>query len=95
MSKTQVGRLIKPDGTEETIRPAKGGKFSLEELQKAVGGYIEIVFPKPGNGRGTFYINEEGKLQSPPLPVNPKATGMIRLFPGDAIVGNMLVVTRE
>ena len=37
--------LYKTDGTIETIQPKNGETFSLAELQKYVGGYIEYVHP--------------------------------------------------
>lgn len=33
----KVGTLIRADGTVETFVPSKGGRFSLEEVQKLVG----------------------------------------------------------
>lgn len=35
--------IIYPDGREEKVSPANGNDFSLEEVQKIVGGYIEVV----------------------------------------------------
>lgn len=35
--------LIKTDGTVTEVHPANGTNFSLEELQKFVGGHIELV----------------------------------------------------
>lgn len=95
--KSQVGRLIKPDGTEETIRPEKGGKFSLEELQKAVGGYIELVHFAPGHRLGHYsaYANEDGLGLG--LLYNRKASEMYQRGYSEqvGIVGNLLIVTRE
>lgn len=98
MPKTsQVGRLIKPDGTEETIRPAKGGKFTLEELQHAVGGYIELVHfaPRHGLGHYTAYANEDGLGLG--LPYNRVASRLYQRGYEEqvGIVGNLLIVTRE
>mgnify|MGYP001576913111 CR=1 FL=1 len=83
-----VRRLIKPDGSVEPY-PPKGKTYTLEELQKAVGGYIEILHP-PDRAL-LMVINEEGKLQG--LPPNEAATRLMgdRLLPGDYIVGNALV----
>ena len=67
-----MGRLIHPDGIEETVRPAKK-RFSLEELQSFVGGYIELV--KTRKPVRNMYINENGLLDD--LPVNPTATILI------------------
>jgi hypothetical protein len=38
-----MGYHIKADGTVTKVTPATGKKFTLEEMQKFVGGYIEIV----------------------------------------------------
>ena len=78
-----VHKLLKPDGSVEDYPPA-GKTYTLEELQKAVGGYIEIVHP--GDGRYLMVVNEEGKLHG--LPPNPRATA---LYERDHIVGNALV----
>ena len=92
MKQPQVGRVIHPDGTESTVHPADGKEFTLKELQNAVEGLIEIVFLKPGHGHATAYVNEEGKLIG--LLPNHKATKLIRLFPGDYVAGNILIVSR-
>lgn len=36
--------LIRTTGEVERITPANGVKFTLDELQKCVGGYIEFVY---------------------------------------------------
>src|ERR1700679_201066 len=89
----QTGELIKADGSRETVTP-KGKKFTLAELQECVGGYIEIVALKPGNGHATMYINEEGKLIG--LSANPGATKLTVVGDyGDTIVGNALIVRNQ
>lgn len=76
-------KLIKPDGTVEDYPPA-GKQYTLAELQKAVGGYIQIVRLIP---TGVMVINEDGKLQG--LPFNSRAT---KLYGNnDPIVGPALV----
>jgi hypothetical protein len=91
--KSQYGTVIKPDSSHEVIRPGNGQKFTLEELQKAVGGFIELIHLPPGHklGHHTAYVNEEGKLI--PLAPNPKATEMYGR--GDVIRGNLLIVRTE
>ena len=83
-----VRRLIKPDGAVEPY-PPQGKTYTLEEMQKAVGGYIEILHPP--DPRLLMVINEEGKLKG--LPLNEAATRLMgeNLLPGDYIVGNALV----
>jgi hypothetical protein len=73
--------LLRVDGTIEQM----GWNPSLEELQKAVGGYIESVTTANG---GRFYCNEEGKLMG--LPHNPAANSMIDF--DDYIVGDVVVM---
>lgn len=46
------------------------GGFSLDTLQKSVGGYVQAV--ESASGETTFWCNEEGKLEG--LPVNKAAT---------------------
>lgn len=39
----QIETIYNADGTTQVVRPAKGGRLSLAELQSAVGGHIERV----------------------------------------------------
>lgn len=77
-----MARIIKTDGEEKTVEPMNGSDFGLSEMQKIVGGYIEIVHLENGE---LMVVNEEGMLKN--LPVNIKAT-CIAYQP---IVGNVLV----
>jgi len=87
MDATQyVHKVIKPDGTLVDY-PPKGKQYTLEELQSAVGGYIQIVHPV-GDSRYLIVLNEEGKLKD--LPLNKTATRLYRQ-PPDYIVGPALV----
>jgi hypothetical protein len=90
--KTQVGTIFKPDGQSVTVRPHGGKKFSLAELQSFVEGHIELVRMKRGNGRGTMYVNEEGKLNG--MPQNEAATEITDIE-GDIIVGPAIIVRIE
>jgi len=73
--------LLKTDGTIEQM----GWNPSLEEMQKAVGGYIQIV--RTGNV-GYMYCNEEGKILG--LPYNKPATQMLDF--DDYVVGDVVVM---
>ena len=84
--------LYKSDFSVEEIKPAKGRYFKLEEMQKYVGGLIEII---PLDGAGLegklLVVNEEGKLIN--LPFNFLATvewvkyyGDTDFVSGDAII---------
>lgn len=91
--KQQIGLKIDPDGTCTTVQCAKL-QFSLEELQKAVGGYVEM-YPL---GHHSLYLNEEGKLMG--LEPNPIATRLMRQqYPGsifyvtgEQVVGSVIIV---
>ena len=38
-----MAKIIKTDGTIVEVTPQNGADFQLEELQKIVGGYIEVL----------------------------------------------------
>jgi hypothetical protein len=80
--KTKIGKLIKANGELTEVSPANGKKFGLDELQKFVGGYIEIL----SLGALVMVVNEEGKLNG--LPVNLNATD---IWGKDVIVGDVLI----
>lgn len=82
-----IQKLLHPDGRVEEYPPT-GETYTLEEMQSAVGGYIEIVRLKHGI---LMVVNEEGKLQQ--LPHNEIATGIWQSagLPRDWIAGPALV----
>ena len=83
--------IIRVNGAREEFLPADGRHYTLEELQKAIGGgYIEIVHTKDGR---LMVMDEEGKLKG--FPVNPVATGLYRYGSQDPIVGDVLVCDEE
>ncbi len=49
------------NGAMVAVRPLNGVKFTLDEWQKAVNGYVETMIPAV-NGRHIF-VNEEGRLK--------------------------------
>ena len=69
-----MARLIKTDGTSTFVKPNKGERFTLEELQALVGGLIEIVPHIPQAPRRPYDMlcNEEGLIHG--LPFNHKAS---------------------
>ena len=83
-----MATIIKTDGTKVEVQPKdKHGYFSLEELQDAVGGYIELAYLKGGK---TMVINEEGKILG--LKINVEATKLYsEVDSNDYIVGDVLV----
>ena len=84
-----MATLLRISGESESLSPANGINWSLEELQKLVGGYIEIV--RTFDGR-FMVINEMGKVVRPMLPLNILATKMYLHGRRDPIVGDAVVV---
>lgn len=76
--------LMATGGTKE-VTPKNGKKFTLEELQKHVGGYIELMSFSNGH---TLVMDEEGRLKG--LPLNREATKIARRLGYDYIVGDVL-----
>ncbi len=86
-----MAKLYKTDGTIEEVKP-KNKKWSLEELQAQVDGYIEMVPLTKGT---RMIVNEEGRLRN--LPYNDRATRLwrsIHLAPviDQRLFGNVLVL---
>lgn len=68
-----MAEIIKMTGEITSVVPeSKNGKFTLSELQGAVGGYIELVHLADGR---LMVVNEEGKLMD--LSLNMKATTLV------------------
>lgn len=86
----KTGMIIYTSGDKKIIRPENGSTFSLEELQKIVGGWIETVRAKDGR---VIVLNEEGKLNG--LLPNVEATELYCDPADDIIVGNVLVCDED
>lgn len=86
-----MATLIRLTGQVETVLPADGKAFSLEELQNYVCGYVELVrCLSPKDNEAEFLlVNEDGRPLR--LPENAKASEMT----GCVIVGNVLHLTKE
>jgi Domain of unknown function (DUF3846) len=65
---------INPDGSEVVTRIESAKEPSLPVLQKAVGGYIELVAVRYEDRIREAYVDEEGYLNH--RTPNPKATEM-------------------
>ena len=93
INKNDTPKIYKTDGSVTDVQQAKGKYFSLEELQKIVGGYIEIIYL--GQTGLVMVMNEEGKLDG--LPINELASeiaqGYIQRY--DKIVGDVLVCSQK
>lgn len=75
-----MAKLMKADGTVEAVTPANGKKFTLEELQGFVGGYIELL---PLRGRRVL-CNEDGLVRG----LRPNYLASIAC--GMTLVGNVV-----
>lgn len=85
-----IPKLIKSTGEVLKISPKNGKDFKLAELQKYVGGPIEMVYSMTGKA---MIVNEQGRVTN--LPYNEKATSMYLgqsyLF-GDVVVCDLKMV---
>jgi hypothetical protein len=84
-SKKQTGKVFYPDGDTKIIHPLDKKEFQLSELQKIVGGCIELIRV----GREYLYVNEDGIRLN--LVHNKKASAI--LGPLYSIVGMAVLVT--
>lgn len=86
--------LIKAIGGEKEISPKNGKMFDLEEAQKLVNGYIQII---PLDHERVMIMDEEGKLKH--NIVNATATRIAEqhnaIFPGDYIVGDVIICKND
>jgi hypothetical protein len=85
--------LIPAFGESRPVKPANGETFTLEELQRFVGGYIQHLWI-PGNAdKLVIFVNEDGKREQ--LPINHTATAIMIsvLLPDDVIVGDAIICT--
>jgi len=82
-----MATIIKVDGTKEPLKD-----LSLASLQKAVGGYIEIVATNTGQ---LLVLDEEGKMKD--KPVNKEGTRLTRgiLANDDFIVGDVVLAKKS
>lgn len=77
---------IQPNGTQIEAKPKNGKYFSLEEMQGAVGGYVE---PHSLPRNRVMMVDEDGKSKG--LTPNLQASALL----GTAIVGTVLVMPRK
>lgn len=90
--KTAQAFHVLTNNTHKQVKPEKGRAFKLAELQRFVGGYIEIVEIDKDN---IMVINEEGKLKG--LPFNMVATLMLRnnpIYAKEVVVGDVLICAK-
>ncbi len=86
-----MATLIKISGKKETIEPKNRNIFSLEELQKAVNGYIQIISINEGEYAGKLMVvDEEGLLKT-----NPQLNEVASEISGQGIVGQIIIVDKN
>lgn len=79
----------KANGRVTPVTPKNGTDFSLEELQKFVGGFIEVVRL---NDDQIMVVNEEGAIKD--MEYNPAASAIMIInpeTPSEPIFGDVLV----
>lgn len=82
-----MAQLIRSNGAIENLIPKNKTKFTLEELQEAVNGYIEPI--RLPQDKCCALVNEEGLLYH--LPFNETASRLL----GMKLVGNVLILKDE
>jgi len=85
-----MAKLYRVNGTVETVEPVNKTDFSLEELQKIVGGYIEVV---PVFGNKLIVVDEEGRMKN--YKHNKKASQLVLGQVIGDIVGDMLLCNQD
>ena len=86
-----MATIIKSNDSTENIEPANGKVFTLEELQKAIGGYIKIISINSGEYNGKFMIVDEEGLLNPNPQLNIEASKIV----GYRIVGNVVIIDKD
>jgi hypothetical protein len=85
-----MAKLFKVDGTIEDVKPANGTDFTLEELQKMVGGLIQVV---PVFRTKLIVVDEEGRMKK--YKHNVIASMLVDGQINGDIVGDMLLFDRK
>lgn len=86
--------ILHSDGSKTAVHPHENGKFSLEQLQKYVGGYIEVINLTEDR---VLIVNEDGKFAGHPF--NEQATQLAHqcnaIFVRDFIVGDAVLIENK
>lgn len=75
MSRARWFRLTAAGSVDEVF--PLGARPTLESMQAIVGGYIELVPLPQGWGSFELWVNEEGRICDPPLPLNALASHFV------------------
>ena len=84
-----MAKLFKVDGTIQDVKPANGKSFTLEELQKMVGGLIQVV---PVFRTKLIVVDEEGRMKN--YKHNVIASMLVDGQINGDIVGDMVLCSR-
>jgi len=84
-----MATLLKTTGEKIYLKPRRH-KFSLEELQKAVGGEVDYLSAGP-----THFMCVDAHAKVKGLPANKNATDIIRQFGGPTIVGDAVFLEKR
>ena len=87
-----MAEIIKTDGTHTATTPANGEYFTLEEMQRAVGGLVQIV---ELDDKQSMILNEEGKLLDQPYNEEADEIFHQHFVTLDYIVGDVLLCENE
>ena len=94
-----MATLIRPNGTTEEVAPANGKKFTVEEVQRLVGGDVQLLEVTPGihgaikvMARDKMFVVREGKQYG--LPFNRVATSIYVHSARDRVVGFALITRK-
>ncbi len=86
--------LIKADGSKSEVNPKDGKRFTLEELQELVSGYVEVVHIGESQ---ILVVNEMGKIYN--FETNDQATKFAHAHGAigfnDFIVGDAVLMDSE
>ena len=82
-----MARTISPEGTVVQVKPAKGTVFTLSEMQKLVGGYIEFTHSHTGE---CMVVDEDGHIR-PGLTGKVNHVATLMHLRGTPLVGTVLV----
>ena len=87
-----MAEIIKTDGTRTATTPANRAYFTLEEMQRAVGGLVQIV---ELDDKQSMILNEEGKLLDQPYNEEADEIFHQHFVTLDYIVGDVLLCENE
>ena len=82
---------ISVDGKYELVEPTGDKLFTLTELQKIMGGYIQLVYINDGWYKGKVMVVDEEGLCKPDPQLNEEASKIA----GQPIVGNVVIISQN